>query len=503
LDAFRGFLRAYDVESFRDAVQFFDVGSQNFGYADVDGDIAYFTSAEMPLREDLQNLNAPDGGVPPFLIRDGSGQLRHEWLPLPLPPGAGTQSLPYEILPFAEMPQVVNPESGYIVNANNDPVGTTLDNNPLNQLRPGGGLYYLSPGYASGFRAGRIQRVIEQHLSSGDGQLSVDELRTLQANNQLLDAEVLTPYITQAFDNATAPGASALLDVFGSDPEVAEAVGRLAAWDFSTPTGIPEGYDPGDDPGDLPAPSQGEIDASVAATIYSAWRGQIVQQVIDRTLDGVGVGDFAPGSSTAVAALRHHLDTFPTNQGMGASGLDFFAFPGAATREEARDLVILECLRSALDLLASDTFAPAFGNSTDQDDYRWGRLHRIVFDHVLGGPFNIPPAGGFSSLAADLPGISRAGGFGAVDASSHSARADGLNEFMFGSGPARRFVGVMTPSGPDPQEVIPGGQVGIVGHPDYASQLPLWLTNAYHPFQYRPGEVVRGTERFRLFLPEQ
>ena len=30
-------------------------------------------------------------------------------------------------------------------------------------------------------------------------------------------------------------------------------------------------------------------------------------------------------------------------------------------------------------------FAAAFGNSTDQDDYRWGYLHRIELDHILGG----------------------------------------------------------------------------------------------------------------------
>ena len=503
LDAFRGFLRAYDVERFEAAVQLFDVGSQNFAYADVRGDVAYFTSAEMPLREDLQLLGYPDGGIPPFLIRDGTHALRHEWLPA-LEPDPN-RSLPYEILPAEEMPHVVNPAAGYVINANNDPVGTTIDNDPLNQFRPPAGqngLYYLSPGYAAGFRAGRIEREIGRLLATGDGKLSADEMRALQANHQLLDAEVLVPYLLRAFENAGEPDASPLLAGFGADPELAEAIARLAAWDFSTPTGIEEGYDPGDDPASLPAPSAAEVDASVAATIYSVWRGQIVPQVIDRTLASVGLGDFAPGSSTAVAALRHHLDRFPEREGFGASGLDFFAFPGATSREEARDLVLLECLRAALDLLASPTFEPAFGGSGDQDDYRWGLLHRIVFEHPLGGPFDVPPAGGLTSVAPDLPGVARSGGFGAVDASSHSARADGVHEFMFGSGPARRFVGVMEPGGPAADEVIPGGQVGIVGHPHYASQLPLWLTNAYHPFPYRPDAVVEATETFRLFLPD-
>ncbi|MFP3940919.1 MAG: penicillin acylase family protein [Thermoanaerobaculia bacterium] len=503
LDTFRTWNRARDLDGFRRGLQFFDVGSQNFAYADVEGNIAYFTSAEMPLREDLQLLNAPDGGVPPWIIRDGTHALRHEWLPAePTEPGPDqARSLPYRILPFDEMPQVVNPEAGFVLNANNDPVGTVLDNDPLNQLRPGGGLYYLSPGYAQGFRAGRIRRLIEGALAGG-GTLSLDEIAAFQANNELLDAEVLVPHIVQAFENAGAGGAPPELAALAADPEVAEAVDRLAAWGFATPTGIPEGFDPGDDPADLPAPSPEEVEASVAATIYSAWRGQAVQRVIDGALAPLGIEGQAPGSSVAMAALRHHLEAVEESGGLGASGLPFFAHPAASTPAEARDLALLESLRSALDLLASDTFAPAFGGSTDQEDYRWGRLHRIVFDHPLGGPFSIPEGGGLASVSPELPGIARAGGFGAVDASSHGARADGPNEFTFGSGPARRFVGELTPQGPlPPLEVIPGGQSGIPGHPFFGTQLPLWLTNDYHVFPYRPDDVVQGTARFEVFVP--
>ena len=89
---------------------------------------------EIFVREDLQN---PAGDInPPFLIRNGFAG--NAWVPLAggLPQH---QTTPFEILPFAEMPQVVNPPSGFIVNANNDQVGNTHDNNPLNDLREGGG----------------------------------------------------------------------------------------------------------------------------------------------------------------------------------------------------------------------------------------------------------------------------------------------------------------------------------------------------------------------------
>lgn len=502
LDAFRIWNRAGSLADFRQGLNYFDVGSQNWAYADVAGNIAYFTSAEMPLREDLQRLGRPDG-APPFFIRDGTHTLRNEWLPAPSRPGNREpgQAIPYEILPFREMPQVVNPERGWIANANNDPVGTSVDNNPLNQLRRGGhGIYYLGPGYDGGFRMGRIERLLEAELAR-DGSFSKDDFKRFQANHQMLDAEVLTPHLLAAFDRASAPGASGLLAGLAANPRVSEAIGRLRDWDWSTPTGIREGYDPGDDPNNLPEPSAEEVANSIAATIYSVWRGQVVQRVIDDTLEGIGLEDFAPGSDRAMSALRHLLETFPANQGRGASGLQFFTAPGTSTPAEARDVILLSSLQNALELLASDAFAPAFNNSTNQNDYRWGRLHRIVFEHPIGPPFDIPQGSGFAHLSPELPGVARSGGFDVVDASGHSARADGVNEFMFGSGPARRFVGEMKADGPDAEEVIPGGQSGLPNSPFRADQLLLWLTNRYHPWPYRPADVVDATRTVEVLEP--
>ena len=510
LAAARRFARARSVDEFREALQSFDVGSQNWAVADREGHIAYFTSAEMPLREDLQTLNLPDGGVPPFVVRDGTHTLRHEWLPLE-GEKPGDQALDFAVLPFDEMPQVVDPAAGYIVNCNNDPIGTTLDNDPLNQLRPGGGLYYLSPGYATGFRQGRVTRLFEEALADG-GRVGPDDFARFQANHQLLDAEVLVPHLLQAFANAEASVGGSDLAAFAADPRVVEAAGRLAVWDFSTPTGIPEGFDPGDDPENLPEPTADEIADSVAATIYSTWRGQVVRRVIDGTLERIdadtggtfGLSSLAPGSSLSVAALRNLLDNFPEDQGYGASGQGFFPGPGLR-REDDRDANLLQSLVDALDLLASDEFAAAFGGSTDQDDYRWGRLHRIVFDHPLGPPFSIPNGSGLSDLSDELPGLARSGGFGAVDASSHSARADGVNEFMFGSGPNRRVVAETMALGPDMHEVIPGGQSGSPGSPFQTDQLRLWLTNHLKEFPHFPDEVVTaeqdGGTRV-LLLPE-
>jgi penicillin amidase len=465
IDAFRIWARAEDLDDFQEGLQYFDVGQQNWIYADVEGNIAYFDSAELPLREDLQNLNAPDGGVPPYFLRDGTHQLRHEWLPVSNPqPG---QAVPYEILPQNELPHEINPERGYILNANNDPVGVTLDNNPLNQLRAGGGLYYLNPGFA-GIRIGQIQSLYNDALATGEP-LSVDDIIAFQANNQLLDAEVFAPMIVAAFD-AMVGGKVRSTQEFNAN--LPAAIEYLRGWDFNTPTGIAAGFDPFDDPMDLSEPTQDEIDASIAATIYSVWRGQIVQLVLESSLNLIGIGHLAPGGDTAMAALRNLIDNVDSNGGFGASGLLFIPNGDA-------DSVMLFALSEALDLLAGDAFFDAFGNSTELDDYRWGYLHRIVFDHPLGPPFDIPPSGGLSDVGAALRGVARSGGFSVLDASSHSVRADSVNEFMFGSGPARRFVGHLTPDGIEIHQTIPGGASGVIGSPHQSDSLMLWLTNHY------------------------
>jgi penicillin amidase len=477
LEAFRRINKARTLDEFRTAITYFDVGSQNFAYADTAGNIAYFTSAENPIRDDLQNLQAADGSVLPFLIRDGTGARRHQWLPVssPIP----NQALPYQVMPPSEMPFVINPAQGYIANANNDPVGNTLDNNALNQLRPNGGLYYLNFGYAS-YRMGRIDRRLQELIARAE-KITTADVRALQANNQPLDAELVRPFLVQALINGESASAWADLRALATDPAIDEAVKRIEDWDLSTPTGIREGFDPGDNPANLPEPGNAEIENSVAATLFSVWRGQVVRNVMDATLTRIGLGSYQPSADVAYSGLKRLLETYPQRRGVGASGVNFFLVSGAPTPEAARDYLLLKSMRDALNLLAGSSFAAAYNGSTNQNDYRWGRLHRIVFDAPLGGPFNIPDANatyGFANLSAQLPGLARPGGYEVVDDSDNPIRANTVNGFMFTNGPARRFVGEMT-SPIAAQQILPGGQSGVLGSPYYASQLGRWLTNNY------------------------
>ncbi|MGH0038167.1 MAG: penicillin acylase family protein [Myxococcota bacterium] len=501
IQTFAVWARAENLDDFVVGLKEFDFGSQNWGYADVDGNVAIYTSGELPLRRDLEA-----GGDPacrsPFFARDGSGPCN--WVADPA--RSQGQTIPFAVLPFEEMPQVVNPANGFVVNANNDPAGTSLDNDPLNQFRPSkpSAIYFLNQDYSIGDRAGRITRLLRDALASGEA-LDADDMKRFQANVQPLDAELMRPFLVQAFDNAARAGAPAELAALAADAGVAEAVERIRDWDLDSPTGIPEGYDRGDTDGiRTDYVSSREARSSVAMTLYSVWRAKAVKAVIDQPLRDLGLRN--PGSSRMLADLHHLLDQDPFS-GVGASGFDFFPEPaGLASAADRRDHTLLSALRSALDALASSDFQDAFGGSTSQDDYRWGRLHRITFDHATNPAYSIPPAAGYQDLGPDLPGVARDGGFGVVNASSHSALADEDDEFRFGGGPNRRYVGVggasATPgSGIAGEQILPGGPSGVPGSPEYATQLGRWLTADYDAVDMSEVEARRGATGELLLAP--
>ena len=174
----------------------------------------------------------------------------------------------------------------------------------------------------------------------------------------LLDAQYFVPWILRALDGGqTSAFPAPVLEI------IRAAVERLRHWNFTTPTGIPEGYDYADVNGALSSPTSAEIDASIAATIYSTWRSMFIKNTIDAVL---GAGNLPrPGSAETVTALKNLLENYGTRHGAGASGVQFFNVPpmenNAQTAGVRRDTLILKSIADAIGLLSSDEFKPAFG----------------------------------------------------------------------------------------------------------------------------------------------
>ncbi|MFI5891354.1 penicillin acylase family protein [Actinoplanes sp. NPDC051513] len=281
--------------------------------------------------------------------------------------------------------------------------------------------------FHNGFRAARITDMVRDGVARGP--VDQADVVAMQADTTAIDAQFFTPIIVRALRSGD-PRVSAL----AREPRIVEAAGRLARWNHTYPTGIPQGYDAADRDGRLGAPSPAEIDNSVAATIYALWRGRFVVNVFDRH---VPAGAPSTTDFHGMQALRRVLAT----DGVGRSGIDFFAVPGIASAADRRDYLVLRSLADALDLAASDAFAPAFGGSTDQGHYRWGKLHRITLTSPLGAPYTIPsPGNRFGSPLPGLPGIPMDGGANVPDVSGHPLRADAPGKFTVSLIPIRRFV---------------------------------------------------------------
>lgn len=499
IETFLDFNRAKSVAEFQKALEFFDVGSQNFGIVTATGDIGYFTSGEIPVREDLQSGKV--SGAPPLFIRNG--ETGNEWIAKSQRPT--NQTLNYEILPFSEMPQVVNPTNGFIVTANADPVGITASNNPFGRNRPGGGIYYLGDGFSNGSRAARLSLNVQDAVKSGK-KITVDMARRFQADIRLRDAEIFMPFIQQAFTNAQKADAPAELAALAKDPGIIEAITRFKTWDFSTPTGLRVGYD-SFVPYNQSDPSQQQIDASVSTTIYSLWRSTFIRDTVDATLTSLQLTDVPPGVRV-LGAIRTLLDNFATNKGKGKSGAFFFPTPAisGATPENQRDFIILRSIRKSLDTLASPDFALAFQGSTKQNDYRWGFLHRIVFSSDFGqdSEFSIPSVNGrIKAPLPGLPGLPRDGGFEVPNASSHNARANRINSFMFSSGPSKRSTIVMKPGAISFMTAVPGGQSDNPSSKFFDNLLGFWLTADVYPVVSTKEQITEQQENRTVYSPEK
>ena len=153
----------------------FDVPAQNLIYADVDGNIGYQTPGKLPIR------GAGDG-----------------WMPQP---GWDSAYAWKGFIPFEELPVVYNPESGYIVTANNAIVGEEYP-------------YFLTRDWDTGWRAARIVDLLERKIA--EGELTAEDLREIQADNEFFIGKDLSAATADISTGRTGPD---------------EALALLRTWD--------------------------------------------------------------------------------------------------------------------------------------------------------------------------------------------------------------------------------------------------------------------------------
>ncbi len=149
---------AESFATFKEAVRHFKVPAQNVIYADTARNIALFTMARVPVR---------DGN--PLLLRPG-WKPEFDW--------QGS-------VPFEELPVIVNPEKGWVANANNQVIETP---------------YYISDYWAPGSRYERIVRYLSNNNRLTAQAFQVMQYDVFAAYSQKL-ASLVLPILQESEGN--------------------------------------------------------------------------------------------------------------------------------------------------------------------------------------------------------------------------------------------------------------------------------------------------------------
>ena len=431
--------RAQNVEQFRTALSNFAVGAQNWVWADIHGDIAYFPKAYIPQRP---------AGVIPWYPVDGTGSA--EWL---ADEQGNTLWLPDE-----KIPQATNPAQGYLATSNNDQIGNTLDNDPLNDD------IFLIFTATEGFRQGRILEMLSNATGlerEPGAKISFEDMSRYQYDHKSKEAERLVPLLLAAVENRP--------DLVTE--EMTGALDRLREWGIGK-VGSPaydarSGIDAHDLREDI-APrlttvSDEENADSIATSIFVGWETRLSRMVFADDFDGTGVG--APGGDDAVKALLHITEDLDSSDAgfvvhtKGENG-ESTLWDDRTTPDvvETRDEIVLKAFADGLAFL-TDKFG-----SADQNTWQWGRIHQVVFQHFF-GQAGIP--------AYDLGPFAAGGARSTVNPAGFSLNS---NSFNFSSGPSKRFVAILDPAGIRAVNVLPGGENGNPGRVEDQPASALYNT---------------------------
>jgi penicillin amidase/acyl-homoserine-lactone acylase len=181
--------KARNFDEWRAAMAMQALPNINYVYADREGNVAYFYNATLPLRAEGYDWQA-------------------------VLPGDTSETLWSEFLPFEELPQLVNPPSGFVANSNHTPFrATTGPGNP----DPAD----FSPSF--GIETDMTNRGLRAlELFGADPSISREEFRRYKFDKRYSEKSHVAGIVAEVL-------AAELPD----DPLLAEARRVLAAWDLS------------------------------------------------------------------------------------------------------------------------------------------------------------------------------------------------------------------------------------------------------------------------------
>ncbi|MCC7540116.1 MAG: penicillin acylase family protein, partial [Deltaproteobacteria bacterium] len=522
--AVHAFGQSRSVEEFFEHMRGLVAYSQNIVAADDSGSVLYSGYQATPCRGYLPRN--PDGswaeGADPTMLLDGTtyGGFEIPVVDGRVDEGPGATD-PYRcVVPFDQYPHAIDPERGYVLTANNDPGGITLDGTMNDDP------YYIGGPWDVGYRADRIDRELRRLHDAGIA--DEDAMSELHGNHVSRLDEQMLPVLMGAIAAARAaaagtpaPGSAeermaAMYRASRADWEEVEA--RLSAWadrGLNAASGVETFYD---------SPSADDRLDAVATMIFNAWEGRYEGDILDdERIDGAFFG--RPWSRSGKMRLvtlmlesrgenTHSLLSWNPETRESAY-FDVLGTPEIETSDE----LALRSLDDALVFLRSPSTGDGFGGfgHDDWDRWLWGLRHWVRFDSLVGG--YLPADSDFSAITdrfsvntsvlplaegltpddprSELSGFPRPGDSECVDAAG-----DGNGErFNYGAGPVFRFVVALRPDGTTARNALPGGQSGNPSSEFFADQARLWLGNETRPVHITLPQVLSAAVSRERYLP--
>lgn len=420
LDAFLGLGRAADIAAGKKAIESASSASQNFVVVDKAGEIGWFPYSKVPKRAWASE------SVPP-------------WLPLP---GDGTAEWD-SFVPFADLPQLLNPADGVIATANADMTGACADGDLLNDGQAALQSYFKADGT-------REQRILDQLAAGGDTH-SMETMTALHGDDFSLYGEFATPVILEELLGvALSPDEQAVFDA-------------LTAWKYTCPTGL-DGSDPATAADSADADEAAE---SIGCTAFHAVFYSLLNQAMGDETAAAGESAIGQDLIMVARALRDPAEI--------SSGEMFWDDVSTPNVTETRKDIVVRAVSFAATRLAVNGAPNA---------WRWGRLHtlslRSIFDNFGFTTYNVPP-------------VAAPGGLFTVNVASPRRvlpAEDKPWSFDFRSGPSVRFVVEAAADGLKMSYQLPGGSDLHRESQFYNNLFPNWLENKPVDFPFGPGAVT-------------
>ncbi len=381
--------RANNWEEFTEALRDWDAPSQNFVYADIDGNIGYYTPGSVPIRA------KGDGMLP---VPGWTGE--YEWT---------------GYVPFEELPHAYNPPSHQVVTANNRLVDSDYPHN-------------LGNDWLAGYRAQRITDLLGTRTD-----LTIDDFKAIQ------------------LDVLSLPGkeaAAILRDMRGVTEQERDALSLVREWD-----------------GLLTSESGG---GCVCLTFQHFLLRAVFEPIlgdVTETYLGTGASILAPrnGFFSRSIPLVYDLARKRDDAWFGRLGVKGLTW----------DSVFRTALTNCMVFL-NERLGPTVSS------WRWGRLNRLGFNHVLG---TRSPLDRFFNR-----GPVEMGGDDNTVAAAFMPLHSPFDKNGWGAS-YRQLVdlGALGQS----LSMHTTGQSGHVGSPHYDDMIEAWRAGRYHPRSMPIGDVRR------------